>query len=47
VAFQAEMGVVGRLLECSADWCRMSVDGTRGWVRKAALWGVTPDETVE
>lgn len=47
VAFQAESGVVGRLLECNADWCRMSVDGTRGWVRKTALWGVTPQETVE
>jgi SH3-like domain-containing protein len=47
IAFQAEAGVVGRLLECSPDWCRISVEGRRGWVRKAALWGVTPEETVE
>ncbi len=47
VAFQAEAGVVGRLLECSADWCRMNVDGSRAWVRKTALWGVMPEETVE
>lgn len=47
VAFQAESGVVGRLLECSAEWCRMSVDGTRAWVRKSALWGVTPEEQFE
>jgi SH3-like domain-containing protein len=47
VSFQAESGVVGRLLECSADWCRMSVDGRRGWVHKAAIWGVMPDEIVE
>jgi SH3-like domain-containing protein len=47
VAFQAEAGVVGRLLECSADWCRMNVDGNRAWVRKTALWGVTADELVE
>ena len=46
-AFQAEAGVVGRLLECSIDWCRMSVDGTRAWVRKTAIWGVTPEELVE
>ncbi|MGL4319961.1 MAG: SH3 domain-containing protein [Paracoccaceae bacterium] len=46
-AFQAEAGVVGRLLECSADWCRMSVDGSRAWVRKSALWGVVPGEVVE
>ena len=47
VAFQAEAGVLGRLLECNADWCRMNVDGTRAWVRKTALWGVSPDEIVE
>ncbi len=47
VAFRAEAGVVGRLLECSRDWCRMNVDGTRAWVRKTAIWGVAADEIVE
>ncbi len=47
VVFQAEAGVVGRVLECAAEWCRMSVDGGRGWVRKAAIWGVAPDEVIE
>jgi SH3-like domain-containing protein len=47
VTFQAEAGVVGRILECSTDWCRMKVDGTRAWVRKTAIWGVSADEKVE
>jgi SH3-like domain-containing protein len=47
VNFQAEAGVVARLQECSADWCRIGVDGQRGWVRKTALWGVDPGELVE
>lgn len=47
VEFQAEYGVVGRLLECDPDWCRVSVDGTKGWTRKAALWGVDAAEVVE
>ncbi len=47
VTFQAETGVVGRVLECSADWCRMNVDGSRAWVRKTALWGVSADEIIE
>ena len=47
VAFQAERGVIGRLLECSADWCRVAVDGNKGWVMKADLWGVEADELVE
>lgn len=47
VAFRAELGVIGRLLECGIDWCRVSIEGERGWVRKGALWGVLPDELVD
>ncbi len=47
VVMQAEIGVIARLLECTADWCRISVDGTRGWLRKTAMWGVEPGEIVE
>ena len=49
---RAEPGVVGRLLECpppgadSTDWCRIEVEGHRGWVPRAALWGVYPTEDV-
>lgn len=47
VTFQAERGVIGRLLECSIDWCRVAVEGNKGWVKKADLWGVDADEVVE
>lgn len=47
VVAQAEMGVVGRILECRPDWCRVSLDGTRGWVRTNAVWGVKDGEIVE
>jgi SH3-like domain-containing protein len=47
VSFQAEMGVVGKIVSCEPDWCRLSVEGQRGWVQKAALWGVEPGELVE
>ncbi len=47
VVFQAERDVIGRILECSPDWCRVLIGGERGWVRKGALWGVDPQETVE
>ncbi len=43
----AEYGVVARLVECNADWCRLSIDGTRGWAPRAALWGVDPGEVVD
>lgn len=47
VAAQAEMGVVGRILQCRPDWCRVSLDGTRGWIRTTAVWGVQEGEIVE
>jgi len=39
-----EKGVVARLSECAPDWCRIRIEGYKGWVRKAALWGVAPEE---
>lgn len=32
-------GVVGKLGECKADWCRFEVDGHAGFVRKDRVWG--------
>ena len=47
IAFQAERGVTGRLLECQPDWCRMNIQGEKGWIEKTALWGVIPGEVLE
>jgi SH3-like domain-containing protein len=35
----AEPGVVARLDRCDGAWCRVTAEGTDGWVRRAALWG--------
>lgn len=43
----AEAGVVAQLGECGDEWCRISAGGQRGWIEKAALWGVGPDEIRE
>lgn len=42
-----EAGVIARLGECEPAWCRISAGGYRGWIRKAAIWGVTADEVRE
>ncbi len=47
VVYQAELGVIGRLLQCNPEWCRISIEGEKGWVVKTALWGVDPGEIVE
>ncbi len=44
VVYQSELGVIGKLLQCVPDWCRIAVEGEKGWVRKSALWGIDPVE---
>ncbi len=44
VLAKAETGVVARLGKCTASWCQVTAGGEHGWVEKAALWGVSPDE---
>jgi SH3-like domain-containing protein len=43
---RAEAGVIGELIECQADWCRMDAGGFRGWLRRGEVWGVYPNEAI-
>ena len=43
---RAEPGVVARLVECKGQWCRVETSDVAGWMRRADVWGVYPDETV-
>ena len=42
-----EKGAIARLMQCSETWCRLNAQGTRGWARRAALWGVDAHEIVD
>ena len=44
VLFQSELGVVGKMLQCVPDWCRVAIEGEKGWLPKTALWGVAATE---
>jgi SH3-like domain-containing protein len=46
VVLRAEPGVVGELLDCEEDWCRVDIEGRRGWLRRDAFWGVLPGEVL-
>lgn len=37
--FRAEKGVVGRLGDCSGDWCLIDIGGKKGYIRASSLWG--------
>jgi len=39
-----ERGVIARLRECQRDWCRLEVEGARGWAEKRHLWGVEAED---
>ena len=47
VRAMAEPGVVGRLEACNDAWCEIAAGGVEGWLPRAAIWGVGPDETLE
>lgn len=39
-------GAVGNVKACELDWCEMDFSGHKGWVAKATLWGVYPNEKI-
>ncbi|HEX7874636.1 MAG TPA: SH3 domain-containing protein [Sphingobium sp.] len=41
--YRVEPGVVGRVSDCDANWCRFDVNGQRGYVAKRNLWGATTE----
>ncbi len=44
-----EAGVIGKLLSCPDlnGWCRVEVDGNKGWLRRVDFWGVLRSEVME
>jgi SH3-like domain-containing protein len=43
----AEPGVIARVLECEGVYCRLEVDGHKGWLPREQIWGVYPAETLD
>tara|TARA_B100001939_G_scaffold346078_2_gene364068 strand:- start:6301 stop:6840 length:540 start_codon:yes stop_codon:yes gene_type:complete len=39
VTVLAEAGVLGEILECENAWCRMELQGFKGWVPQDHIWG--------
>jgi SH3-like domain-containing protein len=44
VVLRAEPGVLGDLVDCEPEWCRVDIQGRRGWLRRDGFWGMLPGE---
>lgn len=40
----AENQVRLKLLTCKSGWCKIKIDGYKGWIEQASLWGTYKDE---
>ncbi len=47
VRYLAEHGVVGRIDNCRAGWCRIAVGKREGYIRTSDIWGVSENEVVD
>ena len=47
IAARLESGVVGDVLSCSGNWCRIAAGSHKGYIPRAQLWGVYPQEKIE
>lgn len=47
IAARLEAGVVVSIDRCAVNWCRVRVEGMKGWMVKPDLWGVRPQEVFD
>jgi len=40
-------GVIPELLKCDGPWCRLEIQGYRGWLKRDEFYGVYPSEKLE
>jgi SH3-like domain-containing protein len=39
IVWRAEPGVVGKIADCTPQWCRFDADGRAGFIETAHIWG--------
>lgn len=43
---KAEEGVIGDLLSCDEIWCRMKIQGRKGWLKRGQIYGILSGENL-
>jgi SH3-like domain-containing protein len=41
-----EPGVIVEILKCQEEWCQVRIFDFKGWVQRAFLWGIYPQEII-
>lgn len=44
IVLHAQAHVIGDVKRCEPDWCQLVIQGRKGWIRKADIWGVGREE---
>ncbi len=44
---RAEAGVIGKIITCHGEWCRLDLGQARGWLPRTEFWGVYPSEELD
>lgn len=44
---RAERGVIADILACENAWCRLQIEGRKGWVPKQSVWGAYTQEVFD
>lgn len=47
IVARLQPGVIANVETCAGAWCKVSVEGYAGFIRKDAVWGVYADERVK
>ncbi len=47
VAVIAEAGVIGKIKICREGWCKIDVNGFKGWLRQSVFWGTLRGEVLK
>jgi SH3-like domain-containing protein len=44
---QAEPGVLGEILKCEKEYCKVEASGVKGYIRRDGIWGIYPGEKLD
>ncbi|MGB1540063.1 MAG: SH3 domain-containing protein [Rickettsiales bacterium] len=43
---KVQKNVIGELMECDVNWCRIQVESYKAWTLKSHIWGIYEREVL-